>query len=386
MNILFTGMDWFPERQDGGLSRYFYEEVQAFAAAGFEGTACVSCCQPQKVAAINVRGMAERNAPVFRRWKGASDLVQEGIRNGANLIDSHFALYARPALHRIPRHMPLVVHFHGPWTQEILMESTGFTGRFRAALARRIERDVYARADRVITLSEAFKTLLHQSYGVPLERIRVIPGGVDVSRFSATPERGEARRRLGWPEDRPILLAVRRLARRMGLDRLIEAIAQVRLNCPDVLLLVGGKGKEERRLRQKIAEIGVGDNVRLLGFIPDDDLAIAYAAADVSIVPTIALEGFGLISVESLAAGTPVLGTPIAATPEILTPLSPKLVFDSASAADMASRIEEVVSGRVQLPDGASCREYARRFQWSEVIPRIQSVFEEAIAEKRSLH
>ena len=155
MNILFTGMDWFPERQDGGLSRYFYEEVQAFAAAGFEGTACVSCCQPQKVAAINVRGMAGRNAPVFRRWKGASDLVQEGIRNGANLIDSHFALYARPALHRIPRHMPLVVHFHGPWTQEILMESTGFTGRFRAALARRIERDVYARADRVIAMVRA---------------------------------------------------------------------------------------------------------------------------------------------------------------------------------------------------------------------------------------
>ena len=349
-------------------------------------SACVSCCQPQKIAAITVRGVAERNAPLFRRWQGANDLMQEAIRNGANLIDSHFALYARPVLRRIPRHLPLVVHFHGPWTQEILIESTGLTGRLRAAFARKIERDVYARADRVITLSEAFKTLLHDSYGVPLERIRVIPGGVDISRFSATPERAEARRSLGWPADRPILLAVRRLARRMGLDRLIEAIAQVRLTCPDVLLLIGGKGQEEQRLRQNIADLNLGENVRLLGFIPDVDLATAYAAANVSVVPTIALEGFGLISVESMAAGTPVLGTPIAATPEVLKPLSQNLVFESATVADMATRIEGVVSGRIQLPDSASCRDYARRFEWKAVLPRIQSVFEEAIAERRSLH
>ena len=386
MNILFTGMDWFPERQDGGLSRYFYEEVQAFAAAGIEGTACVSCCQPQNIGGINVRGMAGRNASLVRRWRGARDLVQGCLKDGVDVIDSHFALYARPALRHIPAKMPFVVHFQGPWSQEILAESPGFKGRLRSAFAKRIEQDVYDRADRVITMSEAFKTLLHQSYEVPLERIRVIPGGVDVSRFSTTPERAEARRRLGWPENRPILLAVRRLARRMGLDRLIEAIAQVRLNCPEVLLLIGGKGQEEQRLRQKIRDLGVGDNVRLLGFIPDDDLAIAYAAADVSVVPTIALEGFGLISVESMAAGTPVLGTPVAATPEVLMPLSANLVFDSATVADMASRIEGVVSRRVQLPDRAACREYVRRFEWSAVLPRIQSVFEEAIAEKRSQH
>ena len=384
MKVLFTGMDWFPEKKDGGLSRYFYEEVRAFAAAGIAGLACVSYCQPQEIGAINVRGMAKRNASLVSRWRGARSLAIRGIADGLDIINSHFALYTHPALRRIPGNMPLVVNFQGPWSQEILTESPGFRGRLRSAFARRIEQDVYARADRVITLSEAFKSLLHQSYGVPRERIRVIPGAVDVSRFSGAPERAEARRRLDWPQNRPILLSVRRLAKRMGLDVLIEAIARVRINHPDVLLLIGGKGEEEQRLRQKVMVLGAGENVRLLGFIPDDDLALSYAAADISIVPTIALEGFGLITVESLASGTPVLGTPIAATPEILLPLSPNLVFDGATAADMANRIEAVLAGRIQLPDRASCREYARRFQWSAVLPKIQSVFEEAIVEKRS--
>ena len=384
MKVLFTGMDWFPEKKDGGLSRYFYEEVSAFAAAGIAGLACVSYCQPQEVGGIKVRGMAKRNASLISRWRGARSLALRGIADGVDVINSHFALYTHPALRRIPENMPLVVNFQGPWSQEILTESPGMLGQLRAAFAQRIEQGVYARADRVITLSEAFKTLLHRCYGVPLELIRVISGAVDLSRFSATPERAEARRRLDWPQNRPILLSVRRLAKRMGLDVLIEAIARVRINHPDVLLLIGGKGEEEPILRQKIVDLGAGENVRLLGFIPDVDLALAYAAADISIVPTIALEGFGLITVESLATGTPVLGTPIAATPEILLPLSPNLVFEGASAADMANRIEAVLGGKVQLPDSASCREYARRFAWGAVLPKIQNVFEEAIEEKRS--
>lgn len=385
MKILFTGMDWFPVKQDGGLSRYFYEEVQALAATGMQGTACVSFCHPQEMGAIHVRGMADQAASLIRRWQGANHLLRMCLKDEPDLINSHFALYLRPALRRVPERTPLVVNFQGPWSQEILTASPGLAGFFRAACARKIEKDVYARADRVITLSEAFKTLLHKSYAVPMERIRVIPAGVNLGRFSAATERTEARRRLDWPQNRPILLAVRRLTRRMGLDRFIEAIAQVRLKYPNVLALIGGKGPEEEALKQKITNMGVGENVRLLGFIPDDDLPLAYAAADMSIVPTIALEGFGLISVESLASGTPVLGTPIGATPEVLLPLSPNLVFDGATPADMANRIEAVLGGSIQLPDSAACREYARRFQWSNVLPKIQSLFEEAIAEKRSL-
>jgi glycosyltransferase involved in cell wall biosynthesis len=183
--------------------------------------------------------------------------------------------------------------------------------------------------------------------------------------------------------DRPILLSVRRLAKRMGLEILIDAIAAIRAEFPKVLLLIGGKGPEAERLKDRIAGQGAGENVRLLGFIPEDDLPLAYAAADVSVVPTTALEGFGLITAESLASGTPVLGTPVGATPEILAPLDRNLVFEAPTVQAIAERIRQALRRDFLLPDREACRTYVQRYGWPAVVPKILAVYEEAIAERR---
>jgi glycosyltransferase involved in cell wall biosynthesis len=180
-----------------------------------------------------------------------------------------------------------------------------------------------------------------------------------------------------WPVDRPILLSVRRLAKRMGLDLLIEAISEVRQEFPDVLLLIGGKGPQREELQRMISDSGLEHNVRLLGFVAEADLPLAYAAADFSIVPTLALEGFGLITAESLASGTPVLGTPVGATPEILTPLEPKLVFESASVFAMTDRIRSVLRKDFALPCRESCRVYVQHYGWPVVAPQLMSVYAE---------
>jgi glycosyltransferase involved in cell wall biosynthesis len=201
--------------------------------------------------------------------------------------------------------------------------------------------------------------------------------------YLAAPRREEARRRLGWPEDRPILLSVRRLARRMGLELLIDSVALLRRDFPEILVLIGGKGPESESLQKRIHEAGVGENVRLLGFIAEENLPLAYAAADCSIVPTVALEGFGLITVESLASGTPVLGTRISGTPEILEPLAPQLLFDEVSVEAMAQKIRSVLRHEIALPDRDECRQYARRYGWPEVMPRLMETYRGAIQECR---
>ena len=106
---------------------------------------------------------------------------------------------------------------------------------------------------------------------------------------------------------------------RMGLDRLVAAMPAVVARCPDALLLIGGQGPERERLGQHDrVDLRMENHVRLVGFIPDDALASYYQAADLFVLPTVALEGFGLVTVEALACGTPVVGTPVGATPEIL--------------------------------------------------------------------
>jgi glycosyltransferase involved in cell wall biosynthesis len=131
-------------------------------------------------------------------------------------------------------------------------------------------------------------------------------------------------------------------------------------------------------LRRQIEERGLTDHVRLLGFISDAALPLAYRAADINVVPTTALEGFGLTAAEAIAAGTPSMVTPIGGLPEVVTNLSPELVFQSASAACIAAGLSGALSGSLQLPDGPACRDYAEScFSTELAAARTAAVYRE---------
>jgi glycosyltransferase involved in cell wall biosynthesis len=374
-------MEWFPHLP-GGLNRYFHGLVQALPSVGVRGRAIVSYLDsPVSLGegGFEVAAAATKNCSLLSTLRGARRSVRQTLRQGVDIVNSHFAMYAFPWVRLLPADVPLVVNFQGPWADEIGAELHGLRARVKPALARMLELSVYRRATRLITLSHAFARLLSSRYGIAPERIRVIPGALDLKPYFAAPDRAEARRRLDWPADRPILLSVRRLVRRMGLENLIDAIQRVRRERPDVLLLIGGRGPLADELHQRIRAAGLAANVRLLGLIPEDDLPTAYAAADLSLVPTVALEGFGLVTAESLGAGTPVLGTPVGATPEILIPLNPALVFDSPAADAIADRVTAALNGQIVLPSPQHCRAHAAQYDWAQVAPRVRDVFQEAI-------
>ena len=239
-------------------------------------------------------------------------------QHNPDVIASHFALYTFPALHHI-RSRPFVMHFHGPWAMESHVEGASGPATY---VMRRIERAVYSVASRAIVLSEAFAQLLHREYGVPQEGIRIVPGAVDLNRFAPHFQWSEARSLLGWPNDRPVLLSIRRLAARMGLQNLLTALVDVRKQFPDVLLCIGGTGPMRPLLEQQVERSGLQQNIKFLGFVPEDLLSVAYRAADISVVPTASLEGFGLVAAESFAAGTPAMVTPVGGLPEVVSSLS----------------------------------------------------------------
>ena len=201
------------------------------------------------------------------------------------------------------------------------------------------ERMVMTRCARVVVLSEFMKQRVQAVHGIAERLVHVIPGAVDIERFSPAGDPAGVRRRLGMPADRTILLTVRNLVPRMGLNQFVRAVAMVRDMRPGILALIGGEGPLRGELERLIQQQGVKDHVRLLGFIPEDDLPKYYQSADLVVMPTAELEGFGLVTVEALACGTPVVGTPVGATPEILRGIDPALLATGTRAEDIAQTL-----------------------------------------------
>ena len=351
---LFDNLKLFPELT---LSAFHFQQQ----GTGLGGTENVECL-----------GSTNLGGP--RRLLNLRRAVLPKLRlaeNGPHLVASHFALYAAALLPGLAR-VPHVVHFHGPWAIEAAVERGS---RLNVFMKRALEKLIYPTGRAFITLSQSFKELLTREYQVDPGRVHVIPGGVDIQRFFLL-DRRKARSALGWPQDVSILFCLRRLARRMGLETLLEAFRSVAANHPDAILMIGGSGPLRGELESGITGYGLADRVRLLGFVPEQDLALAYQAADLSIVPSQSLEGFGLTTLESLACGTPVLVTPVGGLPETVSRLEPKLVLADPSSGTLAEALDQFLSGGLALPASADCRRYVElNFSWSKIAKQVSDVY-----------
>lgn len=378
LRALQLGMEWFAE-SPGGLNRVYAELARRLPDAGVDirgfvmGTRRVTDATDGRVHAVS-----DATAPLAIRWWRMRRHVAEALRaDSYSLVVTHFALYALPVLDLLGAR-PLAVHFHGPWALEARQEGAG---RLPVAAKRLLERAVYRRGQAFIVLSRAFGGVLERVYGVEASRVHVVPAGVDVDRFSPTASRRQAREALGWPLDRPVILSVRRLARRMGLENLIVAADIIRRRVSDVLILIAGAGALGAELDTRIRAAGLQKQVRLLGLLAEEQLPLAYRAADLTVVPTVALEGFGLIVLESLSAGTPVLVTPVAGLPETVEGLSPDLVLQEQGAAGLAEGIADALAGTRPMPSPEACQAFARaRYDWRVIARRVAAIYREASA------
>ncbi|MCY7386027.1 MAG: glycosyltransferase family 4 protein [Microcoleus sp. CAN_BIN18] len=371
-NILCVGIGWFP-KTPGGLDRYVYELTHQLAASQDRVELCgVGLPETQSNYGVKLTNLAEPEHRLWERlWLIRSNFLQRKSEK-PDAINLHFALYSFPLLQVLPKGVPVTFSFHGPWALESQQEGSGKLSVF---LKHWVEDRVYHRCDRFIVLSKAFGDILHQEYQVPWSKIHVIPGGVDLSRFQIDRSRPEARSQLNWPQNRPILFTARRLVRRVGLDKLLMAIAMIKPQIPDIWLAIAGKGPLQADLQQQATDLGLNDNVKFLGFLPDDQLPIAYQAADLSVMPSQSLEGFGLAVLESLACGTPALCTPVGGMPEILEPFSPNLITTSIEATAIAERLEQLLLKQVPMPSREACQEYAvMNFDWQNIAQKVRKV------------
>ncbi|MEM7556405.1 MAG: glycosyltransferase family 4 protein [Cyanobacteria bacterium P01_A01_bin.84] len=373
-SILCVGSGWFPTTP-GGLERYVYDLTHNLAVNQDQIELCgIGIPQVKLDIPIELKNLANPDMPIVSRlWS-----IRQNFRKKSTItpdaINLHFALYSFPILDLLPKEVPITFNFHGPWASESKQE---VVNRSLSLSLKRwlIEENTYNRCDRFIVLSKAFGNLLHHSYKIPWDKINVIPGGVDTKRFQANLSTQTAREKLNWPKDRPIVFSSRRLVNRVGIDKLLQAIAIIKPRIPEVWLAIAGRGPLKASLEEQAIELGLENHVQFLGFLPDEDLPIAYQAADISVMPSQSFEGFGLAIVESLACGTPVICTPVGGMPEILESFSPDLITASTETQAIADKLEQVLLSKLNLPSRFDCTQYAvNNFNWQKISCEVRKV------------
>jgi glycosyltransferase involved in cell wall biosynthesis len=245
-----------------------------------------------------------------------------------------------------------------------------------------VEKWVLKKSRHIVVLSDFTREKLSEVYGIEEKKISIIPGGVDLTRFAPPENKALIRHRLGFSQDKTILFTVRNLVPRMGLENLISAYEIVLNERSDLLLVIGGTGPLGPSLKKQAEESGVNDFIRFVGFVSEEELPSYYQMADLFILPTKELEGFGLVTVEALASGLPVLGTPVGGTREILAHLGPEFLFADSTPATMADLILKTMNAWGEDPKtyqdiSQKCRGIAERYySWESHIASLERLFQ----------
>lgn len=381
----------------GGPERVLWEHARRLAKRGHQIRVLAGCPagqlrEPEVLEGVSVRYFPwdERGAlphllTAYRNCRAAlRSLAREG---GVDLLNVHLPLSAFAAL-APPRPIsaPAVVTFHAPWDQEFRLKVLGApmaspTVALHTFPRRLLQAFTLRRSEGLLCLSAFMRDQVERLVPLRGKRVAVIPGGVDCDRFAPGPEKAGPRASLGLPREGTLLLTVRRLTPRMGLERLLHAFRELAGDFPEAYLLLAGEGPLRGVLEREIRASGLAGRARLLGFVPEGDLPTLYRAADLFVLPTTALEGFGMVTLEALASGLPVLATPVGGTLEILLDLPGPFLAEDASPGALVRGLRGFLTmpGAEREVWGARCREHAvARYAWERVIPQVEAYFASA--------
>ena len=283
--------------------------------------------------------------------------------------------------HPESRKIPKIYSFVSPWPEEwrIANPDAGLVRRWvHYGSRKRMERIALRASDAIMVESRFIDAQLRKLHPeIDGGKVRLCPGAVDLQRFDPGESRAECREKLGLPREATILLTLRRLVPRMGVNNLLRALRDL----PEVRLVIGGDGPLRGELEREAKSLG--DRVRFQGYVPEAELPLLYRAADLLVLPTRELEGFGLVAVEAMACGTPAVGTPVGAIPEVLGELDSRLVLPGVEPGEIARGISGVLGDKDFLASvGSRCRRYvADRFDWRKIIDDIEKLFEDLVGE-----
>jgi glycosyltransferase involved in cell wall biosynthesis len=232
------------------------------------------------------------------------------------------------------------------------------------------------RATRVIAVSQSTSDDLVQHLHVPPQRIDVVPNGVGTPPTGVALSEDELRGRLGLGE-RPIVLCTSAKRPHKNLLRLLDALARIPAERRPLTVLTGYPTQHEQELHERASQLGITGDVRILGWVPQEELEGLYAAATALVFPSL-YEGFGLPVLEAMARGLPVASSDRSSLPEVAGDAA--LLFDPEDVGAMTAAIERLLADPAERERLSRLgREQAARFTWEACARATVATYERAL-------
>ncbi len=233
-------------------------------------------------------------------------------------------------------------------------------------------------ADKIIVISEATKRYV-TGLGAKQEKIELIYNGVDTTKFKVAPRKREIiRKKLGIHPDTKVVLTVRRLVYKNGIDTLIECAKIAVKKNPHLIFLVVGKGPDFESVKVQISQLGIEANFKLAGFVNDQDLPDYYNMSDLFVLPSKSGEGLPLVALEAMACGLPVIATNVGGIKEILLSEYGKLTPPN-EPEKLAEEVLEFVSNNFASIKREVRAKVEERYSWDKNVDRLSQLYEELI-------
>jgi D-inositol-3-phosphate glycosyltransferase len=307
-----------------------------------------------------------------------------------DLVHTHYWMSGIAGLELKERWGTPVVHMYhtlGVMKNRVAQSPGEVEGDYRV----RGERRILKEADRVVAATPAELAQLQWLYQANTERIVVIPPGVDVSRFYPIPD-DEAKEFVGIPSEHRMVLFVGRIEPLKGLDVLIEAmgrfcqhshIEQKKLD----LAIIGGEPEvspevmtvEMARLKELREKYGVKDMVTFLGKRAQDTLPYYYSAAETVVVPS-HYESFGMVALEAMACGTPVVASQVGGLAFLVKDGITGYTVPVGDPEALCCRLKSLMSDpdlRTQM--GQQAAEFARGYAWEKIAAQIVGLYKDVL-------
>ena len=289
--------------------------------------------------------------------------------------------------------VPVVQMFHtlGKLKQQVAQNAEEAEGEYRISG----ENKVIRIADRIVASTSTEKEQLERLYGAAQEKIRIIPPGVDLSHFYPIPP-DEAKEFVGVPLEKRMLLFVGRIEPLKGIRTLLKAIAHLSDNGQAeenlCLAVIGGELEDEhgndseemKLLYQLRDEYDLQDLVTFLGKRSQDSLPYYYSAADVVIMPS-HYESFGMVALESMACGTPVIASHVGGLIHLVEDGVTGYHVPVEDHVALSHRISGLLSDKaLRYRMGHDAFALAKKYSWENIVDRVLDLYRELVGDEGS--
>jgi len=312
---------------------------------------------------LSVPGMLRQ----FDGWSMALasfGLMRRLKRQGARLIDAHFAYPDGEAATRLGRwlELPVTITLRGTEVPHSKIPA------LRPRLARTLEAAAY-----VFSVSDSLRRLAIE-LGVPTEKTEVVGNGVDTERFHPV-GRTAARSRYGIPDNAQVLVSVGALVERKGMHRVIDCLPALLKHHPKLhYLIVGGgspEGDNRAELSAQVARLGLAGHVHFLGALPPDEVKWPLSASDVFVLAT-RNEGWANVFLEAMACGLPVVTTDVGGNAEVVCRDELGSIVPFGDTAALQRALDAALTKNW---DRTEILDYARANQWDKRVAQLLRVF-----------